>query len=102
MAQVQPSGDAGAEPPPALRALKLIEHCLDRAKKEKSLLDFVMIDLRAIVVLRAKLEKNPGEPDSLKWLRQLAIVWSTRLSGLEILAFRDVFRLLEKCPPYQR
>lgn len=86
-----------AEDDPALRALATIEKCLVRAAEEKRLVDLVTIDLRAIATLKEKLGRNRRDPDALKWLQQLAIVWSTRLSGLEILTFREVYRLLEKC-----
>lgn len=88
---------AAPEEDPARRALTIIEKCLHRATEEKRLLDLVAIDLRAVATLKEKLTRNARDPDALKWLQQLAIVWSTRLSGLEILTFREVYRLLEKC-----
>ena len=56
-------------------------------------------DLRRIGELRTVLEKNPNDPESIKFLRQLAMVWSTRFIGLESKTFRDFFRLLDKCSP---
>lgn len=85
------------EEDPALRALAAIEKCLVRAAEEKRLVDLVTMDLRSVASLKEKLGRNRRDPDALKWLQQLAVVWSTRLSGLEILTFREVYRLLEKC-----
>ena len=88
--------------PPAFRALDLIEKCLRRAQRDKKFSEFVVMDLRSVTELRARFAKKEADTDALKWLRQLAIVWSTRFSGLDILTFRELFKLLEKCPGYQR
>jgi hypothetical protein len=55
------------------------------------------MDLRAIASLRKRYSEKPRNPDNYKLLRQLAVVWSTRLAGSDYRTFRDLFQLLEKC-----
>lgn len=83
---------------PALRALATLEECLLRSERQNTMPSpLVTSDLRRIGQLRATLEKNPNDADSVKFLRQLAMVWSTRFIGLESKTFRDLFRALDKC-----
>lgn len=82
---------------PSLHALTTLEQCLLRAERHDKMNALVTGDLRRLGELRMALEKNPNNPDSVKFLRQLAMVWSTRFIGLESKTFRDLFRLLDKC-----
>lgn len=82
---------------PSLRALTTLEQCLLRAERQDKMNALVTGDLCRLGELRTALEKNPNNPDSVKFLRQLAMVWSTRFIGLESKTFRDLFRLLDKC-----
>jgi hypothetical protein len=82
---------------PALRAMEILEACLRKAERENTLRDLVGMDLRAIASLRKRYAEKPRDPDNYKLLRQLAVVWSTRLSGSDYRTFRELFRLVEKC-----
>jgi hypothetical protein len=82
---------------PALRAIDILENCLRKAERENTLRDLVSMDLRSLASLRKRYAEKPRDPDNYKLLRQLAVVWSTRLSGNDYRTFRDLFRLLEKC-----
>jgi hypothetical protein len=81
----------------ALRAIDILEDCLRKAERENTLRDLVSMDLRSLAVLRTRYAEKPRDPDNYKWLRQLAVVWSTRLAGFDHRMFRDLFRLIEKC-----
>jgi hypothetical protein len=81
----------------ALRAMEILESCLHKAEREHTLRDLVGMDLRAIALLRKRYTEKPRDPDNYKLLRQLAVVWSTRLSGTDYRTFRELFLLLEKC-----
>jgi hypothetical protein len=93
--------DPAAEPADveqsAFRAIDILENCLRKAERENTLRDLVGMDLRSLEMLRKRYAENPRDPDNYKWLRQLAVVWSTRLSGTDYRTFRDLFRLVEKC-----
>ncbi len=82
---------------PTLRAIGILEECLHQAERENTLRDLVAMDLRSLASLRKRFTDKPRDPDNYKLLRQLAVVWSTRLSGSDYRTFRDLFRLLEKC-----
>lgn len=82
---------------PALRAIDILEDCLRKAERENTLRDLVSMDLRSLATLRKRYAEKPRDPDNYKLLRQLAVVWSTRLSGHDHRTFREVFRLVEKC-----
>ncbi len=88
--------------PPTLDALAIIDKMLHRVDREKSHKDLVSIDLRLVSRLRIRLEQNPADQDSIKWLRQLTIAWSTRLSGDDRHTFRKLFDLSEKCEKFRR
>jgi hypothetical protein len=87
----------GDTEPPALRAIEILETCLRQAERENTLRDLAGMDLRSLAALRQRVAEKPRDPDNLKLLRHLAVVWSTRLSGSDYRAFREVFRLIEKC-----
>lgn len=87
----------GAADQTVLRALEIIEKCLHGAQRENKLSDLVAIDLRSVAALRQRFAVKPNDPDSLKFLRQLAMVWSTRLSGTDYRSFRELFNLIDKC-----
>lgn len=96
----QPEGPAAASADnaqPALRAMEILESCLRKAERENTLRDLVGMDLRALAVLRKRYIEKPRDPDNYKLLRQLAVVWSTRLSGSDYRTFRELFRFVEKC-----
>jgi hypothetical protein len=82
---------------PAFRAIDILEQCLHRSERENTLRDLVSIDLRSLAGLRKRFTDKPHDPDNYKLLRQLAVVWSTRLAGIDYRLFRDLFRLVEKC-----
>jgi hypothetical protein len=82
---------------PALRAIDILEDLLRKAERENTLRDLVSMDLRSLALLRKRYAEKPRDPDNYKWLRQLAVVWSTRLAGNDHRAFREIFRLVEKC-----
>jgi hypothetical protein len=82
---------------PALRAISILEGCLHQAQRENTLRDLVAMDLRSLAALRQRFTEKPRDPDNYKLLRQLAVVWSTRLAGNDYRTFRDLFRLVEKC-----
>ncbi|HWE73806.1 MAG TPA: hypothetical protein VG328_11650 [Stellaceae bacterium] len=82
---------------PALRAMEILEACLRKAERENTLRDLVSMDLRSIALLRKRYTEKPRDSDNYKLLRQLAVVWSTRLSGNDYRTFRELFRLVEKC-----
>jgi hypothetical protein len=90
-------GAAPADEQSALRAVEILESCLHKAEREHTLRDLVGMDLRAIALLRKRYTEKPRDPDNYKLLRQLAVVWSTRLSGTDYRTFRELFLLLEKC-----
>lgn len=96
----QPDGSA-AEPADieqtASRAIDILESCLRNAERENTLRDLVSMDLRSLALLRKRYTDKPRDPDNYKLLRQLAVVWSTRLSGTDYRTFRELFRLVEKC-----
>jgi len=93
-----PAGAASAETEtPALLAIDILEKCLRQAERENPLRDLVAIDLRSLASLRQRFAAKPRDPDNHKFLRQLAVVWSTRLSGQDYHMFREVFHLVEKC-----
>lgn len=71
------------ESEPILIALTLVEHFVRSAEKSGQFAAIVKIDLRAVASLRLKLEKNPTDPDAVKWVRQLAHSWSARLAGAD-------------------
>ena len=82
---------------PVFRALAIIEKCLQDAQRENRLVDLVRMDLRSVETLRARFTAKANDPDSLKLLRQLTMVWSTRLSGADSRTFRELRNLIEKC-----
>jgi hypothetical protein len=82
---------------PALRAIGIREQCLHQAERENTLRDLVAMDLRSLTALRKRFMEKPRDPDNYKLLRQLAVVWSTRLAGYDYRTFRELFRLVEKC-----
>ena len=81
----------------AFRAIDILEKSLRQAERENTLRDLVAMDLRSLASLRQRFTEKPRDPDNHKFLRQLAVVWSTRLSGNDYLTFRELFRLVEKC-----
>jgi hypothetical protein len=82
---------------PALRAIDILETSLRQAERENTLRDLVAIDLRSLAWLRQRFTEKPQDPDNRKFLRQLVVVWSTRLSGTDHRTFRELFSLVEKC-----
>lgn len=99
------AGTKAASPPgynPALQALMIIEKYVHRAKRTRKFPDIINAELRAVAIIRSRLDRNPADPEAVKWLKQLAIAWSTRLSGDDPLTFRILFRILETCPSYPR
>jgi hypothetical protein len=92
---------AGAAPAdteqPAFRAIDILEGCLRQAERENTLRDLAAMDLRSLAWLRKRFTDKPRDPDNYKLLRQLAVVWSTRLAGNDYRTFREIFRLVEKC-----
>ena len=93
----QPATAAADGEQSAFRAIDILEQCLRQAERENTLRDLVAIDLRSLASLRQRFTAKPRDPDNHKFLRQLAVVWSTRLSGHDHRTFREVFRLVEKC-----
>jgi hypothetical protein len=93
----QPAAPATDIEQSAFRAIDILEECLRRAERENTLRDLVTIDLRSLASLRKRFSDKPRNPDNYKLLRQLAVVWSTRLSGSDYRTFRELFRLVEKC-----
>lgn len=97
----QPAPPAGAAPDDgkqaALLAIDTLEKCLRQVERENTLRDLVAIDLRCLASLRTRFAEKPRDPDNHKLLRQISVVWSTRLSGVDYRTFREIFRLVEKC-----
>jgi hypothetical protein len=83
--------------PPAIRAITILEHCLRQAGRERSLRDLAAMDLRSLALLRQRYVDKPRDVDNYKLLRQLMMVWSTRLAGTEERTFRELHQLIEKC-----
>jgi hypothetical protein len=79
-----------------LLAIDILEKCLHQAERENTLRDMAAIDLRSLALLRKRFTEKPRDPDNHKLLRQISVVWSTRLSGTEYHTFREIFRLVEK------
>jgi hypothetical protein len=101
----RPEAPAAAAPADAgqlaLRAIEILEGCLRQSERENTLRDLVAMDLRSLAWLRQRFIDKPRDPDNYKLLRQLAVVWSTRLAGHDYRTFRELFLLVEKCerPP---
>jgi hypothetical protein len=93
----QDTAAAAETEPPAFRAIDILEKCLHKVERENTLRDLVSMDLRSLLTLRKRYTDKPRDPDNYKLLRQLTVVWSTRLSGFEHGTFRELFRLVEKC-----
>ena len=79
----------------ALTALRLLEACVVEAGRESALKAYAEIDLRVVESLRETLERGAAGPECLRWLRQLALSWNSRLRGVNALKFRRVFTLLD-------
>ncbi len=79
---------------PAVIVLRLLQPMIVEARNDPQHKAIAENGMRALVDVQRALAANSADASAVQWLRQLALLWNTRLKG-STLKFRRIFDLLD-------
>lgn len=86
------------ETAPAVMVMRILQKMIIEARKDPQHRQIADQGMRILVDVQRGLATNRTDPASIQWLRQLALLWNTKIRN-QGLKFRRVFELLDQAGP---